>query len=266
MKKLLLAFCLVSGFGATGYSQQYETYDESPRGRIDVNKLRFGAYFAPNVSWMKPTSAKSDNGIFRISSGGSKVGYTWGLLADYFFSENYGIATGFQLNTTGGTIKARRIDDDTTINNAVYNSDFNYTLQYLEIPFQLKLRSDELATANGLKVFGQIGLTAGFNIGKKATYKVDYTNSTGDTKTISGDKEKLAGSFTIAPFLLQLNVGAGVEKPITEKMALYFGLFFNNAFLPDVTNPGEYELGYKGTFSDGNVRLNSLAFRFGLFF
>lgn len=264
MKKLLLITCLLAG-SANSFAQVYEEIDENPRGSIDVNRLRFGAYFAPNVSWMKPTSAKSDNGVFRISSGGSKLGYTWGLMVDYFFTENYGIATGFQLNTSGGKIKARRIED-TTVNNAVYRSDFNYTLQYLEIPFQLKLRSDEIAAANGMKVFGQIGLTAGFNIGKKATYTVDYTDQNGVDQTVSGDKEKLTGSFTIAPFLLQLNVGAGVEKPITEKMALYFGLFFNNAFLPDVTNPKEYDLDYKGNFSDGNIRLNSLAFRFGLFF
>ena len=266
MKKLFIALSLFSFFAGNASAQHFEVMDDDVQeGRIDVNKLRFGVYFAPNISWMKPTSAKSDNGIYKITSDGSKVGYTWGLLADYFFSENYGIATGFQLNTSGGKIKSKRVEQDSFISNAVYNADFNYTLQYLEIPFQLKLRSDRLEAADGLQVFGQIGLTAGFNIGKKATYKVEYTDG-GTSQIISGDKEKLAGSFTIAPFLLQLNVGAGVEKPISEKMALYFGLFFNNAFLPDVTNPSEYDLDYKGTFSDGNIRLNSFAFRFGLFF
>lgn len=148
----------------------------------------------------------------------------------------------------------------------MYNSDFNYTLQYLEVPFQLKLRSDPIASANDLQVFGQLGVTAGINIGKKATYTVGYTNSIGDYKVISGDREKLEGSFTIAPFLMQLNIGAGIEKPISEKMSIYLGLFFNNAFAPDVTNPSKYELGYKGSFGDGSVRLNSFAFRFGLFF
>ena len=265
MKRLLLATLFLNLLAASASAQDYEVVDGPGWSRIDMNRVRFGAYFAPNVSWMKPVSAKSDNGLYRVTSGGSKVGYTWGLLADYFFTENYGIATGFQLNTTGGTIKTFRIAEDSTLN-TVYNSNFNYTLQYIEIPLQLKLRSDELPAANGLQVFGQIGLTAGFNIGKKATYNVGYTDANGAYRMVSGDKEKLTGSFTIAPFLLHLNVGAGVEKPISEKMSLYFGLFFNNAFLPDVTNPGEYELGYRGTFGDGNIRMNSFAFRFGLFF
>jgi hypothetical protein len=262
MKRILLVFPLILSLTAAK-AQNYEVIDDRPH--IDVRQLRFGAYFAPNVSWMKATSAKTDNGVYRVRSNGSRVGYTWGLMMDYFFADNYGISTGFQINNTGGSIRTTRLETD-SVANTVYNSDFKYSLQYLEIPFQLKLLSDPIASANDLRVFGQIGLTAGFNIGKKATYEVGYTNSYGEYRTIEGDKEKLAGSFTIAPFLLQLNVGAGIEKPISEKMAFYFGLFFNNAFLPDVTNPNEYDLDYNGKFSDGNIRLNSFAFRLGLFF
>ena len=265
MKKiLLLSLLLLSGI-VKGLAQDYEMVDDRPGPYMNPYMWRFGVYFAPNVSWMKPTSAKVNDGEYRVRSGGSRVGYTWGLLAEYFFQPNYGIATGLQLNTTGGTIKTDRIEQDSLIN-TVYSSDFKYTLQYLEVPLQLKLRSDPIGQADGLQVFGQLGITAGINIGKKATYTVGYTNSIGDYRVISGDHEKLEGSFTIAPVLLQLNIGGGIEKPITEKMSMYFGLFFNNAFAPDVTNPSKYELGYKGEFADGNIRLNSFAFRFGLFF
>jgi hypothetical protein len=262
MKRTLLVFSLILGVAAAK-AQNYEVVDDGPH--IDVNRLRFGAYFAPNVSWMKPTSGKTDNGVYRVRSNGSRVGYTWGLMMDYFFAENYGISTGFQINNTGGSIRTNRLETD-SVANTVYNSDFKYSLQYLEIPFQLKLLSDPIASANDLSVFGQIGLTAGFNIGKKATYEVGYTDMYGGYQTIEGDKEKLSGSFTIAPFMLQLNIGGGIQKPISEKMDFYFGLFFNNAFLPDVTNPNEYDLDYNGKFSDGNIRLNSFAFRLGLFF
>ncbi|MBS1589047.1 MAG: PorT family protein [Bacteroidetes bacterium] len=266
MKKFFLLLLVSGSLAHLASAQYYEGETAKTDRKIDINRVRLGAYIAPTVSWMKPTSAKSDNGIFKVNSGGSKIGYTWGLMVDYFFAENYGISTGFQLNTSGGIIRASRIDQDSVIKNAVYNTDFNYTLQYLEIPFQLKLRSDELKSVGGMRVFGQLGLTGGFNIGKKATYSVDYTDANGNRETIHGDHEKMIGSFTIAPFLLQLNIGAGVEKTISDKMSLYGGIFFNNAFLPDVTNPNQYDFGYKGTFTDGNIRLNNLALRVGLFF
>jgi hypothetical protein len=84
-------------------------------------------------------------------------------------------------------------------------------------------------------------------------------------KTAYGDREKLKG-LGIAPVLLQMNIGGGIEIPVTDKMSIYTGLFFNNGFVPDVTNPKELDLDYKGRFSDGNVRLNNIALRLGMFF
>ena len=263
MRKLLLIIALVSGNITDSMAQDYEMDPVAP-GRIDVNRFRFGAYFAPNISWMRPTATKDDDGLYRVKSLGSKVGFTWGLLADYFFTEHYGIGTGFQVNTTGGRIQTDRINKLTTAN-TVNHAEFNYTLQYLEVPFQLKLRSDEI-TETGVQLFGQIGVTAGVNIGKKATYTVDYFDASAYPTSVAEDKEKLVGSFTIAPFLLQLNVGGGIERPISQRMSVYLGVFFNNGFVPDVTNPAEYDLAYTGAFGDGNIRLNSFAFRLGLFF
>lgn len=245
-------------------TDEYVEVDET-KPSMDIEKVRIGAYLSPNISWMHPTSSKSSDGDFYVGSNKNIVGFSWGLMADYFFTENYGFATGFQLNNTGGNIVvSRKIAGDTSMN-FVQDADFTYRVQYLEIPFCLKLKSDEVA--NGIKIFGQIGLSAGFNIGKKATYNVKYWDTDLNTwNTAKGDKEKLYGSFTVAPMNLQMNVGLGVEKKISRKMDFYFGVFFNNGFLPDATKPEELNLDFKGRFSDGNVRLNNLSFRFGLFF
>ncbi len=264
MKKYLLlttAF-LTAAFTVNG--QYYEEVPVPPAKRVEIRRLKIGAYIAPNISWMKPTATKSNDGLYRVSSQGSRVGFSWGLMGDYFFSPNYGVSTGFQLNSTGGKILARRIDSAVTAS-TVYRAEFDYALQYLEIPFHLKLKTDPISNS-GVRVFGQIGLTAGINIGKKASYTVGYSDQYGLYRTATGDKEKIVGAFAVAPLNLQLNIGAGIEKPITEKISLYFGFFFNNGFLPDATNPRDYNLGYLGEFSDGNIRLNSFSFRIGLFF
>ena len=190
-------------------------------------------------------------------------------MLDHFFDENYGIATGIQLNTTGGNITANYSDSvQTTAGsaNTVTEANFDYRLQYLEIPFGLKLMSDNLS--GGIRVFGNVGVTAGINISKKGSYEVRYTDTSrtipnGDltVKEVSGDNEKLRGGLSVTPILFQMNLGAGIEYQATDKMSFYIGLFFNNGFAPDVTNPKELKMDYEGTFSDGNVRLNNIALK-----
>lgn len=265
MKKIVLLSLLALSVHNIATAQEYEPIATTSDHKIDVKKLRFGAYFAPNISWMRPTASKSDDGVYSVESNGSKVGYTWGLMIDYFFADNYGIATGFQVNTTGGKINATHMPDTVLQPSTVYNANFEYSLQYLELPFQLKLRTDDLFRSR-IRAFGQIGLTAGVNIGKKVTYTAIYTDENGKQQTAIGDKEKLKGSLTAAPFTMQLNIGGGIERPISEKLTAYIALFFNNGFAPDATNPNEYNLSYQGKFSDGKIRLNNFALRFGLYF
>lgn len=268
MKKLL-AFALLV-FVSNSTFAQYTYNDTDPGSKIDIRKTRFGLVVAPNISWMKPTSTKSNDRLYNIESGGSNIGFSWGLMADYFFTSNYGIATGFQLNTTGGIIEATYDINNNNIpstQNIVKNARFDYKLQYLEIPFGLKLLSDELS--GGVKVFGNIGVTLGINLSKKATYEVVYTdtaNGVSIDRTVSGDNEKLRGGLAITPVLFQLNLGGGLEYPLTDKLSFYAGIFFNNGFTPDVTTPKEIDLDYKGSFSDGNTRLNNVSLRLGIFF
>jgi len=269
-KSLLLTLLIATGISLTATGQQYEYGPpiESHRGGGN-GKTRFGVFIAPNTSWMKPTSNKSDDRQYVISKEGNKVGFTWGLMLDYFFAENYAIASGFQLNSTGGKILAVQNSTLPPLTDPyVESADFDYRLQYLELPFNLKMRSDELGS--GLRVFGQIGLALGINISKKASYEVTYveTDATGKATdvTISGENEKLQGGLSVAPAALQMNLGGGIEYPLTQKMSLYFALMFNNGFLPDATNPKEFKMDYKGKFSDGNTRLNNFALRIGLFF
>ncbi len=236
-----------------------------PRDRsIDVNRIRFGAYVAPDISWMKPTTATDDEKAYDVKSDGSKVGFIYGLMADYFFAENYGIVTGLQINSTGGKITATA-RDQSKAKDKVTKATFDYRLQYLEVPLALKLRTDDVS---GFRFFGQLGVTAGFNISKKADYTVDYFGSDSTAKTVSDTKAKLQGGFgLIAPILFQMNIGAGMEYPFSNKLTAYIGLFFNNGFAPDATKPDLYkDLGYTGEFRDANTRLNNFALRIGLFF
>lgn len=279
MRQLFLMIVAIS-LATSSATAQY-TYGEPVQSNTrnkrsfggDLRKTRLGLFIAPNNSWMKPTSSKSNDGLYLVDRDGSKVGYSWGLMVDHFFAENYGISTGVQLNTTGGIINATY--DPTKLPNPltagiVKSAKMDYRLQYFEVPFGLKLLSDDLS--GGVRIFGNIGVTAAINIGKRGTYTVTYTDTvTGNPTaiqdyTIDGENERLRGGLSILPVLFQMNLGAGMEYQITQKMSLYLGLFFNNGFAPDVTKPNELKMDYRGEFTDGNVRLNNLSLKVGMFF
>lgn len=265
MKKRL--FFLLTLLPTLLHAQDYEYTEPQRPAKIDFRKIQFGIYAAPNISWMHPTASKSDDGNYYVQNKGARAGYMWGLMMDYFFAPNYGFTTGFDLNTTGGRIATQY--NPTYVNNAAANTvlftDFDYRLQYLEVPFNLKLRSDRL-NKEGLRLFGQLGLALTINISKKADYNVNYNDEVGINRTVQGENEKLTGTLSATPAMLQMNIGGGLEYPITPKLHLYTGIFFNNSFLPNTVSPQNYDLGYKGSFTDGYVRLNNLALRIGIFF
>lgn len=229
---------------------------------IDSKKFRFGVFVAPTMSWMRPTTDKTDDNMYAPTNEGSKVGFMYGLMAEYNFQDNYAIVTGLQINMTGGKINSKYLGAEKA--NVVNNTNFNYRLNYLEIPVALKLRTDPIS---GFRFFGQLGLTTGFNIAKKATYNVDYF---GDDENVplnsKGENEKIKGTLAIAPVMFTMNIGGGAEYPINNKLAAYAGIFFNNGFAPDATNPNKYSMPYGQSFKDGNTRLNNFALRLGLFF
>ncbi|KAA5533680.1 PorT family protein [Taibaiella lutea] len=238
-----------------------QTTSVSGSSDIDSKQIRFGVYVAPTMSWMKPTTAKTGDGSYAPKSNGSKIGFTYGVMAEYRFADNYAIVTGLQVNMTGGKIISDYQGTATT--KVVTHSDFNYRLNYLEVPAALKLRTDIIA---GFRFFGQLGITTGFNIAKKGTYTVDYTDDMGNKKTATGNNEKIKGTLAIAPVMFSMNIGAGLEYPLNQKLAAYGGIFFNNGFAPDATNPGKYDMAYDLPFQDANTRLNNFALRIGLFF
>lgn len=228
---------------------------------IESRKIRFGVYIAPTLSWMKPTTAKTGDGLYAPKNNGSKMGFTYGLMAEYKFADNYMIVTGLQINMTGGNIVSDYKGTETK--RIVKHADFNYRLNYLEVPAALKLRTDIIS---GFRFFGQFGITTGINIAKKGTYTVDYSDENGTAKTATGENEKIKGSLAIAPIIFSMNIGGGIEYPLSDKLAAYGGIFFNNGFAPDATSPGKYSMGYGLPFQDANTRLNNFALRIGLFF
>lgn len=227
----------------------------------EAKKFRFGAYIAPTFSSMKPTTNKSDDGNYENKNNGSKMGFTYGLMAEYWFSDNYAIASGLQMTAGKGNIISNYVGTSTS--NLVRNADITYKLNHIELPLNLKMATDPI---ENFRFFGQAGFTLGVNVSKKIDYNINYLDADGILLNTKGENEKLNGALGISPVLLSMNIGIGAEYPINNKLSAYAGVFFNNGFLPDVTNPNRYNIKNVPGFKDGNTRLNNFAIRLGLFF
>jgi len=234
------------------------------QSNIDAKRVKLGVFVSPSLSWMHPTTKKSSDNNFKTEGNGSKMGFTYGLMLDYQFADNYAFVTGLQGNLTGGRLRSERAGGAISEPSSVNAAEFDYNFNYIEIPAALKMRTEPIVA--GMRLFGLAGLTLGINVAKKASYTVDYVDESGYVQVVSDEKVLLKGAFATAPVLLHMNIGAGAEMPLSDNLAAYAGIFFNNGFVPDVTNPNKYDLAYKGTFRDGNTRLNSFALKVGIFF
>lgn len=256
MKKNFIALLLLGSQLGNSYAQESDSYASSSNGSFQ--KIRFGVFGAPTLSSMRPSAAK--DGTIMQENGGNKLGFTYGLMGDINFTDNYAIATGIQVNSTGGIINT---SNSAALDGDAIRTSFKYSLQYFEIPVALKLKTDPIGK---ISIFGQAGLTIGFNISRKATYEIDQKRAIGDTSFVVNEKEKLTGSLgSIAPIVFQMNIGAGIQYAIGPKLDAYVGLFFNNGFAPNVTDPTKYT-NTPVKFTDGNTRLNNFALRLGFFF
>jgi hypothetical protein len=173
----------------------------------------FGLKAAPQISWMKPD-------VDGYEGNGAKMGFVWGFLAEFNFTETHSIASGFNMLFNGGKIKF-----PATVDSIAGTINREYDLKYIEIPLTLKMRTKDM---NGMRYFGRIGLGTAFNISAKKTDK--FTSTTGTVTT--GKKETYDNISFVRESLI---VGLGCEHEIKEGPKFGAELTFNNGFTDILT-------------------------------
>ncbi|MGD1845171.1 MAG: porin family protein [Salibacteraceae bacterium] len=206
----------------------------------DGGLLRLGLRGSPNLSWLRPDTKGVDNG-------GLRFGYSFGITADLnvLGSENYTFSTGIELINVGGKLEyADQVypdPNDRTIN-FPGTSEAIFRLRYIEIPWTLKLKTNEIGY---LTYFGQVGMGTGFNI--RARRDLDQSYSGGTLSTEDEDANSDVGFFRVS-----LILSAGAEYSLTETTSLMVGVTFNNGFTDVLTNK-YFEL----DDNDGTVNVGS---------
>lgn len=221
MKKLfiVLLFTLLS---SSLFAQQTPFYN-----------FRLGLTAHPTFGWLKPENGKGD---------GLSLGFSYGLIGDFDFAENYSFSTGLTITTINGK--------STEINPAPYHAAGNtnilaynlkYKLQYIEVPLTLKLKTGKVGEQ---RYYGQFGLSNDFNIGAKQDVSLG-----GQTIADNADIKKITNFYRAG-----LILGGGMEFNIDNHTSLTLGLTYNNGFT-DIS-------------SDKNrtVRSHYVGLNFGVFF
>ncbi|MBD1428609.1 porin family protein [Sphingobacterium litopenaei] len=170
-----------------------QDYYNRSRNSSEEKNFRLGLSINPNIGWLRYDDEYEAT---------AKAGFSYGLVADLGFADNYYFSTGLLINSIASKVDfpGEAIDRD------------KIRLQYVEVPLTIKLKSVEDETG---RFYGQFGFTAGFKVSGKEKLA-------GATKNQSIEGDDL--------FRLGLQIGGGKEWKLSENLGLMTGLTFNNGF------------------------------------
>lgn len=171
-------------------------------------KYTFGLKAAPQIAWMKPN-------LDTYEGNGAKLGFSWGFVSEFNFTENHSIGTGFNIIFNGGKLKFPSADSSGTAG----SMSREYFMKSIEIPLTLKMRTNAIGN---MKFFGQIGFGTSFRFAAKAQDEFTRNNV-----TVTSDKS----TYEKISFLREsLIVGLGGEYTLGSGPTFSAGLTLNNGF------------------------------------
>lgn len=196
--------------------------------------LSFSVVFDPQITWMNSDSK-------RIEREGTNFGLGGGLVLDHFFAENYAFSTGIFILGNGGrlhfldSLDFRSGGQRDTL---PPGSTVHYRMQYVTIPFGLKLKSNEIGY---FRFFAHLGINTHLNV--KASGDVESYDITG---------EDIRDEINF--FMMSYFFGGGLEYSLGGNTALLGGIYFTSGIWDVTQNP------------DYRARTGSISLRLGVKF
>jgi hypothetical protein len=197
-------------------------------------KFSFSIVLDPQITWLRTE-------LDDVKNDGSVFGFNGGVVFDRYFTENYAFSTGISLWQTGGKLLFTEGMDIQTRSGPETldpNSSMTYRLQYLTIPFSLKLISNEIGYVS---FFAHVGINNHISVGKSANVPSTDNNKVGIPEEIN--------IYSMSYFF-----GGGCEYSLGGNTSLLCGLYFTSGFW-DITSSDEYR-----------ATLNALSLRVGVRF
>jgi len=206
-----------------------------------INPIQLGVQVSPTFSYMG-----TDNNL--IEGDGTKLGVKLGLIAEYYFQDNYSIPSGINVHFGAGG-KLRYDDQFQTVDlwggaldenfdprptpAQLDGTTFDYRLQFVEIPLGLTLRTREFGY---MRYFVRPQVALGIMTGSKGSLE--------SAPGVDSDTDFKINDYTN---LLNLSwgIGGGVEYAISTQTSLIGGIGFQSGFL-DLTKDKNARLSREG--------------------
>lgn len=224
-KKILLAAVLLLSTTLFSFSQDKKSSDN--------RKYIFGLKTGANFSWYKPDSRN-------LSEGGLKPGFSYGIMGDYVFQQNYAISAEFLVSTINGKMKFKdpltyhKIINSKDSSFKVPNVQYEYSVRYIQVPFSFKFRTKEIGA---MKYFAQFGVAPGIRVSSKTQINGNGMpwdeDERANIKTNKDSEESYEPSEfddDVSLINIPLIIGAGVEYNISGNTSLYSNLRYENGF------------------------------------
>lgn len=198
---------------------------------MDERKIRFGLQGSPNFGWLKPNITQFEKDGLQ-----PKIGFGYGLMIDYKFSEssNYLFSTGFNITKNGGGL-IEPIDSlvvnevSPSVTNTVYYTgkvNRSYNLGYVNVPLLLKMRTNEIGY---MSYFAAIGIDLGIRTRSLISDKYDWQDNGSALKPADRDNVDVTKQMNL--FRTALNISGGAEYNLTGNTNIYLGLGWHNSFM-----------------------------------
>ena len=200
-------------------------------------QIEIGIQVSPSVTSNRFIAVEKHG--FKQESAGLRLGI--GLVADYFFAQNYAFSTGLFYRSKGSKISYLIPNDDDLIGMPDRVQD-DISVHYLELPTTIKLFTNEVAPATIL--FFQAGTS--FNTKVAASV---------DDKKVLDNGEKASSYFNL--FEMDALLGAGAEVQVGQSTKIFGGVSYHRG----LTNIDDY---YQEALNDENIAIKNQSFSVNL--
>ena len=244
MKKKLLFVGLMMAVSLTA-SAQYKGFS-------------FGFKLGPNWGWTGSTTGAA-------ISEGAKTGFDLGVVAEYYFADNYALVSGINVDFLGGKYffeNGRMVTDSLNPDPylEIYGVHRVYKTTLYEIPLMLKMVTNELGDLP-LRAYAQVG--GGIGYAQKVKVK--------DAIPANGIEAPNAWGITDKEFSnirVSLKIGGGIQYALDESTRLFAGVFFSHDLLNNINsvspNYYRYYIVNRDKIGERETKLNMIQNRFGI--